>query len=107
MSKSDFDRLAQSHLLVLLDVPSPGKKIGYDRPLGVVPELREKSYHQDTRNASEDISWREVMNRMLEGIAPVRVLCHPHIRNLVGSIYAPVEASMARELGNLLGVSAP
>ncbi len=104
ISKSDFEKLAQSHLLVLLDVPNPAKKIGYDRPLGVVPELGEKSYHQDTRNASEDSSWREVMYRMLEGIAPVRVLCHPDIRTLVASIYAPVEASMARELGNLLGV---
>jgi hypothetical protein len=105
MTKSDVESLSESDLVFLVDVPSPSKKIGFDRPLGIVPELREKSHHQDSRQASEDKTWREIMERMTEGIAPVRVLCHPDLRNLVSAVYAPVEASMAKELANLLGVA--
>ena len=102
LTQTDFDQLCDSHLLMLIDIPSSSRKIGYDRPLGVVPELKEKSYHQGTRHAAEDKSWRDVMNRMIEGIAPVRVLCHPDVRNLVSAIYAPVEASLAKLIGDLL-----
>jgi HD superfamily phosphohydrolase/serine/threonine protein kinase len=102
MSHSDFDKLSSSHLLILVDIPYAAKKTGYGRPLGVVPELKEKSYQQDTRQASEDNGWRNIMTRMIEGIAPVRVLCHPNVRNLVSSIYAPVETSMADLLSDTL-----
>ena len=63
MGKSEFDKLCDSNLIILIDVPSPSKKIGYDRPLGVVPGVREKSYQQDARQASEDKSWRESWER--------------------------------------------
>jgi hypothetical protein len=102
MSKSEFDELCDVNLIILVDVPNPSKKIGYDKPLGVVPELREKSYHQDSRQAFEDRGWREIMAKMVEGIAPVRVLCHPDVRNLVSAVYAPTEASFSRELTTLL-----
>lgn len=101
MTKSEFEKLCESHLIILIDVPSPSKKISYDRPLGVVPELREKSYHQDTRHAFADKSWQEIMDRMANGIAPVRILCHPDVRNLVSAIYAPVETSIAKELSSI------
>jgi hypothetical protein len=39
---------------------------------------------------------------MMEGIAPVRVLCHPDIRNLVSALFEPVETAMAKELSELL-----
>ena len=102
MTKTDFEGLCDSHLLTIIDIPNSSKKIGYDRPLGVVPELKEKSYHQDTRHAGEDKRWRDIMNRMIEGIAPVRVLCHPDVRNLISSIYAPVESSIAKVIADLL-----
>lgn len=102
MTENDFENLAESHLLVLIDIPNPLKKMGYDRPLGLVPELKEKSYQQDSRQASEDIKWRDIMKRMMEGIGPVRVLCHPDIRNIIGSLYAPVETSLAGVLNDLL-----
>jgi len=102
MRKSEFETLCDSNLLILIDISSFSKKMGYDRPLGVVPELKEKSYHQDTRQAVEDKSWREIMNKMIEGIAPVRVLCHPDIRNLVLSVYAPMVTSMAKAIADCL-----
>jgi hypothetical protein len=102
MTKSEFDTLYESHMFILIDVPNPSKKIGYDRPLGVVPELREKSYHQDSRQAFEDRSWRLITKSMFEGIAPVRILCHPDVRNLVSALLAPIEGWMATELPKLL-----
>jgi HD superfamily phosphohydrolase len=102
MSKSDFDEFCESHLVVLIDIPKPSKKIGYERSLGVVPELREKSYQQDTRLAFEDTNWRSIMNSMNDSIAPVRLLAHPEVRNLISVIFTPVEVSMAKELSGLL-----
>jgi HD superfamily phosphohydrolase len=102
ISESAFEKLCKSHLLILIDIPNPSKKIGYDRPLGLVPELKEKSYQQDARQPAEDKSWREITSRMIEGIAPVRILCHSDIRNLVSALFVPVETSIAKELESLL-----
>jgi hypothetical protein len=106
MSETDFENLCESHQLILVDIPDAPKKIGYARPLGVVPELREKSYQQDTRQATEDKEWRKIMANMVEGIAPVRILCHPDVRNLVSSIYSrnntKLETVMATLLRDLL-----
>jgi hypothetical protein len=104
LSAGDFDRLCETNLLILIDIPRPSKKIGYDRPLGVVPELKEKSYHQDSRQATEDKRWRETMAEMIEGIAPVRVLCHPEVRNLISAHFSPVENTMAKEIRGFLGI---
>lgn len=104
LSVSDFDRLCETNLLILIDIPRPSKKIGYDRPLGVVPELKEKSYHQDSRQATEDKRWRQTMAGMIEGIAPVRVLCHPEVRNLISAHFSPVEGNMAKEIRTILGI---
>jgi HD superfamily phosphohydrolase len=89
LTLTDFEGLSNSNLLILIDVPTASKKIGYDRPLGVVPELKEKSYSQGTRHATEDKPWHDIMVSMIDGIAPVRVLCHPDVRNLVSAVYAP------------------
>jgi len=106
MSETDFEKLCASQLLILVDIPDAQKKIGFARPLGVVPELREKSYQQDTRQAAEDKEWRKIMAKMVEGIAPVRVLCHPDVRNLVSSVYSrnntKLETAMAKLLRDLL-----
>jgi hypothetical protein len=91
LTETDFDKLAKAHLLMIVDIPSAGRKIGYDRPLGVVPELRQKSTQQETLNAHEDAAWHEVMRTMIQDIAPIRVLCHPDIRNLVTSLYTPLD----------------
>jgi hypothetical protein len=81
----------------LLDVPNPAAKVGYDRdhPLGVVPELKEKSYRKDSGVAFEDTSWRALMEQMIRDIAPVRILCHPAARNLVSAAYAGPDADLA------------
>jgi hypothetical protein len=54
MDENGLDTLAEQHLLILIDLPRPDQKIGYDRPLGVVPELKERLYHQDARQAYDD-----------------------------------------------------
>ena len=105
LSLSEFEMLCRSNLLILIDVPNPKKKVGYDRPLGVVPELKEKSYQQEPRQAMEDRPWRDIMESMIKGIAPVRVLCHPAVRNLVSFTYTPVEKEMAKLVAEALGIS--
>ena len=104
ITKSDFEKLCESHLLILVDIPDAPKKIGYARPLGLVPELREKAYQQDTRQAAEDEEWRKIMADMVKGIAPVRVLCHPGVRNLVSSIYSR-DNKLETAIANLLNES--
>jgi len=108
VTRKDFELLCKSNLLILVDVPS--LKIGYARPIGVVPELREKSYDQGAREAREDTAWHDIMVKMTEGIAPVRILCHPAVRNLVSGVYAPskptdqtLEEEIADEINRLLG----
>lgn len=115
LDKPGFETLCKNNLLILIDIPNPAKKVGYDRPLGIVPELKEKSYYQHTRQASEDEAWRQIMSSTMAGIAPVRILCHPEIRNVLGSIFAPVEgepptkgrrgveAELASDLREILG----
>jgi len=93
MDKSEFDRLCDSNLLILMDVPNPSKKGGYERPLGVVPELKERLYHQHGRQATEDTDWKKIMAQMIEGSAPLRILCHPDVRNLVSAAFAPSSAN--------------
>jgi HD superfamily phosphohydrolase len=102
MNEVEFDRLCDSNLLILIDVPRPSKKVGYDRPLGVVPELKEKSYQQDSRQAAEDKGWKKTMEAMIDAIAPVRILCHPKVRNLVSAHFAPVESKMADHIRRLI-----
>jgi len=108
VTRKDFEILCKSNLLILVDVPS--LKIGYARPIGVVPELREKSYDQGARQAHEDTPWHDIMVKMTEGIAPVRILCHPAVRNLVSGAYAAsrstdptLEERIADEINRLLG----
>ena len=103
ISPSQFDRICSGNLLVLIDIPRPSSKVGYDRPLGIVPELKERSYHHDSHAATEDAAWRETVEKMLNGIAPVRILCHPRVRNLVAASFAPADSSLAAELRDILG----
>ena len=91
ITPANFEELNKSHLLILIDVPTASKKIGHVRPIGVVPELKEKSYSHGTRQAHEDLAWHNIMKKMIEGIAPIRVLCHPDVRNLVSSVWSPLK----------------
>ena len=112
MDENGLDALEKQHLLILIDLPRPEQKIGYDRPLGVVPELKERLYHQDARQAYDDAAWRETMVNMTKGSAPLRVLCHPDVRSLVSAAYAPpedssrgsLESNFARVLADAMGL---
>lgn len=107
ITPANFEELHRSHLLLLIDVPTASKKIGHVRPIGVVPELKEKSYSQGTRQAHEDEAWHKIMKKMIEGIAPIRVLCHPDIRNMVSTVWGPtrrndptLEQTIAKEISS-------
>jgi len=104
MNEDEFDRLCESNLLILIDVPRPSKKVGYDRPLGIVPELKEKSYQQDSRQPYGDKRWKVTMEEMIRAIAPVRILCHPKVRNLVSAHYAPAEKGIAELIRMIKGL---
>jgi HD superfamily phosphohydrolase len=112
MDENGLDLLARQHLLILIDLPRPDQKIGYDEPLGVVPELKERLYHQDARQAFGDIAWRNIMVNMTMSSAPLRILCHPDIRTLVSAAYAPsedsssgpLESNFARVLADAMGL---
>ncbi len=109
ITQEDFERVCSSNLLILIDVPTPSKKMGYARPIGVVPELKEKSYSQGTRGATEDLDWAKITADMFDGISPIRILCHPDVRNLVSSVYAQLtpadltlETKIADEINRLV-----
>ena len=80
------------------------------RILGILtPELKEKSYSQGSRQATEDKDWAQITAKMFAGISPIRVLCHPDVRNLVSSVYAQLtpadstlETKIADEINSLL-----
>lgn len=113
MGKDDLDKLASEHLMVIIDLPRPDHKVGYDRPLGVVPELKERLYHQDARQAFEDTQWRDIMKNMVGTSAPLRILCHPDVRTIVSAAYAPtdprsaetLESKLAKVLADAMGLS--
>ena len=73
-----------------------------------MPELKEKLYHQNVRQAAEDKPWRKIMEDMVEGSAPVRILCHPDVRNLVNAVYAnnalqnPAEREIANDVSEAI-----
>ena len=95
INQNEFEQLYKSNLLIIIDIPLSSKKIGFDRPLGIVPELRGKTYLQDVRPAIEDKIWGNTMEEMIKSIAPIRILCHPTIRNIVSLSLAPIEKSIA------------
>ena len=102
LKQDEFSALCEHNLLILVDVPRPSNKVGYERPLGVVPELKERSYHQDARLATEDKRWKKTMQSMIEAIAPVRILCHPQVANLVSLAYEQSEHSLVKELEGVI-----
>ncbi len=78
-----IDQLFARNLILLIDVPRPSEKIGFDRPLNIVPELRAKTYYQEVQHPEEAGRYRESLESLMETIAPVRVLCHPDVRQVI------------------------
>lgn len=71
-----IEKLFSAKMTVLVDIPNiKDKKIG---PLTVVPELKEKTYFQESKSQPLDIpDWTDPM---MDSIGPLRVLSHPDLK---------------------------
>lgn len=89
--KSDVEKLFDTDLTLLIDIPNPKKKTGTKkgRPLLIVPELKEKTYLQEVNMAYEAKDWSQ---ELMLSIASVRVICHPAMRRAIaGTLKSPHE----------------
>lgn len=88
---NEVQSLLTSNLLVLVDIPDPEKYAGTGRPLIYVPELERKTYyHRDILPVKADNLVR-ALEFLMKSISPVRVLCHPDIRQWIGACFRPNE----------------
>jgi HD superfamily phosphohydrolase len=94
--------ILKDELCILIDAPDPTTKIGFDRPLVLVPELESKSYYQRGWSVYRDSEWADVVTRSMADAAPVRVLCHPKLRKVVSYALYPVDESFSKLIGEAL-----
>lgn len=85
----DVRRLFTSNLLVLVDIPDPEKYAGTGRPLIYVPELERKTYYQNGILPVRADNLVRALEFLMKSISPVRVLCHPDIRQWIGACFRP------------------
>lgn len=81
LNPDELESLRKNNLLILVDIPNPRTKRGFQQPLAIVPELKQKSYYQEMSQAQQDSEWSQVLSSMMDASAPVRLLCHPALRN--------------------------
>ncbi|MDG7000659.1 MAG: HD domain-containing protein, partial [Nitrososphaerota archaeon] len=88
----EVERLLNLDLAILIDVPNPSQKNPRKaRPLMIVPELKEKVYLQETSKPVLAVDWTP---RMMDSIAPLRVLCHPRLRLIVSGTIPSLRATV-------------
>jgi len=87
----EVQRLLTTNLAILIDIPDPRKITGFGRPLIYVPELERKTYYHERMSPIKAESLTESMELLMDSIAPIRVLCHPSIRQWVCSCVSPNE----------------
>jgi HD superfamily phosphohydrolase len=75
----DVEDVLSKHLAILVDVPSL-KRITNGRPLIYMPELERKTYYHPSTLPSEAVSLTKAEGLLLESVSPVRILCHPDLR---------------------------
>ena len=93
----EVEKLLKLDLAVLIDVPIPAEKLPSKagRPLMIVPELKEKVYLQETVKPYPAIDWTA---RIMDSIAPLRVLCHPKLRMIAAGTISPLRATIKQLL---------
>lgn len=77
-----------NNLVILVDIPNY-KRFVPDRPLIYLPELQSKTYYRE--NPAESHYLATALNALMKSISPVRVLCHPDVRQWIGACISPEE----------------
>jgi HD superfamily phosphohydrolase len=85
-------KIMHSELAILVDIPDY-KIFLPRRPLIYVPELESKTYYRTTPAKSYDLG--EAVDYLMKSISPIRVLCHPDIRQWIGACISPEEMELA------------
>ena len=80
------ESIFNENLAILVDIPNY-KRFVPDRPLVYVPELQNKTYYQESPTQSSYLN--EALDSLMKSISPVRVLCHPQLRQRVGACVSP------------------
>jgi HD superfamily phosphohydrolase len=78
-SVDEVERLFSDNLAILVDVPNL-KRIIAERPLIYMPELERKTYYHQSVPPTEAQSLIKSQKTLMESISPVRLLCHPNLR---------------------------
>lgn len=97
--KEDIIDILDSELAILIDAPDPGD-VGFDwtRPLVKVPQLRSKTYYQDSDDPQIEEDWVETLSSMMKSAAPVRVICHPELRQVISSSFYPARENLEKAI---------
>lgn len=82
------ESIFDENLAILVDTPNY-KRFVSDRPLVYVPELQSKTYYQESPAQSYNLN--EALDSLMKSISPIRVLCHPQLRQRVGACVSPDE----------------
>lgn len=90
--EDEVQKIMGNELAILVDVPDY-KKFLPDRPLIYVPELESKTYYRETPAESYDLG--QSVDYLMKSISPIRVLCHPDIRQWIGACVLPQEMELA------------
>ncbi|MCL2476583.1 protein kinase [Candidatus Bathycorpusculum sp.] len=88
-SSDEVQKILNENLAVLVDIPNY-KKLTYDRPLIYVPELQSKTYYKEVP-AAPSHNLTNALNYLMKSTAPIRVLCHPELRQWIGYFITPDE----------------
>lgn len=90
-SMDEVDRVFADNLVILVDVPNPGKYTGSARPLIYYPELERKTYYREIIQPVKAENLTDALESLMRSISPVRVLCHPALRQWVSACIRPKE----------------
>ena len=82
------EEIFNNNLAILFDIPNY-KRFLADRPLIYVPELQGKTYYDEKPTESRNLS--DALNYLMKSISPIRVLCHPELRQWIGACISPDE----------------
>lgn len=76
------------NLAILIDIPDY-EKFASDRPLICVPELQSKTYYRESPAESYNLDY--ALNSLMKLVSPIRVICHPELRQWIGACIAQEE----------------
>lgn len=86
----DVDTIFSENLTILVDIPNLAR-ITKERPLIYMPELERKTYYPQSQSPIEAQRLDKSQKSLMESVSPVRVLCHPELRQLLHVCIKPSE----------------